>query len=105
MTPREAQVAWYSTVRREWLSGSEVDGAYWYENLRQTVWFASAVSALAESGHRFFVEASAHPVLQIGTRETLEESGGEAVSVGTLRRDDGGLRRLWASAAELWVRG
>ncbi|WP_171055593.1 type I polyketide synthase, partial [Nonomuraea sp. KC401] len=105
VAPREARVAWYSTVRRDWLSGMEADGAYWYENLRQTVWFASAVSALAESGHRFFVEASAHPVLQIGTRETLEESGGEAVSVGTLRRDDGGLRRLWASAAELWVRG
>ncbi|TDC97025.1 SDR family NAD(P)-dependent oxidoreductase [Nonomuraea deserti] len=105
VTPRETEVAWYSTVRREWLSGTEVDAAYWYENLRQTVWFAPAVSALAESGHRFFVETSAHPVSQIGTRETLEESGCEAVSVGTLRRDDGGLRRLWSSAAELWVRG
>ncbi|MEO3797854.1 SDR family NAD(P)-dependent oxidoreductase [Nonomuraea sp. B10E15] len=103
--PREAGVAWYSTVRRGWLAGTEVDAAYWYENLRQTVWFAPAVSALAEAGHRFFVEASAHPVLQIGMRETLEESGVEAVSVGTLRRDDGGLRRLWSSAAELWVRG
>ncbi|MEV4019629.1 type I polyketide synthase [Nonomuraea angiospora] len=105
VTPQTGEVAWYSTVRQCWLSGTEVDASYWYENLRQTVWFAPAVSELAGSGFRFFVEVSAHPVVQIGMREAVEEAGAEAVVVGTLRRDDGGLRRLWTSAAELWVRG
>ncbi|WP_342775977.1 SDR family NAD(P)-dependent oxidoreductase [Nonomuraea mesophila] len=105
VTPREAEVAWYSTVRREWLSGSEVDGAYWYENLRRTVWLEPSVGALAGQGFGAFVEVSAHPVLTMAVQESAERAGHEVTACGTLRRDDGGLRRLWASAAELWVRG
>ncbi|MBE1587065.1 type I polyketide synthase [Nonomuraea angiospora] len=99
--PRAGEVPWYSTVRQCWLTGSEVDAAYWYENLRRTVWLEPSVRALAEQGHGVFVEVSAHPVLTMAVQETVED----VVACGTLRRDDGGLRRLWTSAAELWVRG
>ncbi|MGP3937923.1 type I polyketide synthase [Nonomuraea sp. KM88] len=105
VTPREADVAWYSTVRREWLSGGEVDAAYWFENLRRTVWLEPSVGALVEQGFGVFVEVSAHPVLTMAVQETAERVGGEVVVCGTLRRDDGGLARLWSSAAELWVHG
>ncbi|MGP3966092.1 acyltransferase domain-containing protein, partial [Nonomuraea sp. 3N208] len=106
ISPRVCEVPWYSTVRETWLDGTEVDAAYWYENLRRTVWFGPAVGELAGGGFRFFVEVSAHPVVQIGMREVLEEAAAEAAVVcGTLRREEGGLRRLWASAAELWVHG
>ena len=38
--------------------------------------------------------------------ENLEGAGAEAGAVvGSLRRDDGGLDRFLANAAELWVRG
>uniref|UniRef100_UPI003D7516C0 type I polyketide synthase n=1 Tax=Nonomuraea jabiensis TaxID=882448 RepID=UPI003D7516C0 len=101
VTPQAGEVPWYSTVRQCWLTGSEVDAAYWYENLRRTVWLEPSVRALAEQGHGVFVEVSAHPVLLMAVQETVED----VVACGTLRRDDGGLRRLWTSAAELWVRG
>ncbi|MFF3441528.1 type I polyketide synthase [Streptosporangium sp. NPDC002721] len=107
VTPRGGAVPWYSTVRGCWLEGVEAGGAYWYENLRETVGFGPAVEALAGEGHRFFVECSAHPVLRIGVLESVEAAGvaDACVVVGSLRRDDGGLRRLWTSAAEVWVRG
>ncbi|MEV4362559.1 type I polyketide synthase [Nonomuraea sp. NPDC049625] len=101
VTPQTGEVPWYSTVRQCWLAGTEVDAAYWYENLRRTVWLEPSVRALAEQGHGVFVEVSAHPVLMMAVQETVED----VVACGTLRRDDGGLRRLWTSAAELWVRG
>ncbi|MGW2162063.1 type I polyketide synthase [Nonomuraea sp. NPDC001699] len=89
----------------EWLEGSELDAAYWCENLRRTVGFAPAIGQLLEQRHRVFVEVSPHPVLAIGVQECADEAGVEAVIAGTLRRDDGGLDRLLTSAAELFVRG
>ncbi|MFH8979371.1 acyltransferase domain-containing protein, partial [Streptomyces sp. NPDC017890] len=84
---------------------STLDAEYWYTNLRQTVRFEEATRALAEQGYRFFVEASAHPVLTVGVEQTLEDAGVDAAVLGTLRRDEGGLERFVMSLAEGWVRG
>nr|AXL06217.1 rifamycin polyketide synthase, type 1 [uncultured bacterium] len=95
-------VPFYSTVTGGWVEDADVlDGGYWYRNLRRQVRFGPAVAELVEQGHRVFVEVSAHPVLV----QPISELSDEAVVTGTLRREDGGLRRLLASAAELFVRG
>ncbi|MFI6117734.1 type I polyketide synthase, partial [Kitasatospora sp. NPDC051164] len=74
-------------------------------NLRTTVRFAEAVDALLADGYGTFVEVSAHPVLAMAVQDTAEAAGHDAVSVGTLRRGEGGPRRVLASLAEAWVRG
>ncbi|MEU6754719.1 polyketide synthase dehydratase domain-containing protein, partial [Spirillospora sp. NPDC046719] len=76
---------------------------YWYRNLRRQVRFADAVQALTEDGFRTFVEVSSHPVLVPSVQELVDER--TSVAAGTLRRDDGGLRRFLLSLAELQVRG
>ncbi|MFI0506990.1 SDR family NAD(P)-dependent oxidoreductase [Streptomyces albogriseolus] len=100
-------VPFYSTVTGEWVKDAGVlDGAYWYRNLRGQVGFGPAVTDLLSQGHRTFVEVSAHPVLVQPITEILDDGGDgtDAVVTGSLRRDDGGLRRLLASMAELFVR-
>ncbi|QKV76545.1 type I polyketide synthase [Amycolatopsis sp. Hca4] len=98
------ELPFYSTVTGEWVTDAGVlDGGYWYRNLRRQVRFGPAVAELIEQGHRVFVEVSAHPVLVQPINELVDDS--EAVVTGTLRREDGGLRRLLASAAELFVHG
>ncbi|WP_410606953.1 SDR family NAD(P)-dependent oxidoreductase [Amycolatopsis sp. lyj-109] len=98
------EIPFYSTVTGGWVEDAGVlDGGYWYRNLRRQVRFGPAVAELIEQGHRVFVEVSAHPVLVQPINELVD--GTEAVVTGTLRREDGGLRRLLASAAELFVRG
>ncbi|MBE8517722.1 SDR family NAD(P)-dependent oxidoreductase [Amycolatopsis sp. H6(2020)] len=94
-------IPFYSTVLGAWIEQAVVDGGYWYRNLRQQVRFGPSVADLAGLGHTVFVEISAHPVLV----QPLSEISDDAVVTGSLRRDDGGLRRLLASAAELFVRG
>ncbi|MEU4246183.1 type I polyketide synthase [Amycolatopsis sp. NPDC026612] len=94
-------IPFYSTVLGAWIEHAVVDAGYWYRNLRQRVRFGPSVAELAGRGHTVFVEISAHPVLV----QPLSEIGDDAVVTGSLRRDDGGLRRLLASAAELYVRG
>ncbi|MFF3859306.1 type I polyketide synthase [Streptomyces sp. NPDC002209] len=99
-------VPFYSTVTGTWVSDAEVlDGDYWYRNLRGQVGFGPAVADLLGQGHGVFVEVSAHPVLVQPITETVDTTEANVVVTGSLRREDGGLRRLFASMAELFVRG
>ncbi|RPF25307.1 acyl transferase domain-containing protein [Streptomyces sp. Ag109_G2-6] len=99
LDPRRADIPMYSTLTGELLDGTELDGGYWYRNLRNTVLFEQAVAAAVADGHRLFVESSPHPVLAVGLAEM------DVAAVGTLRRDEGGLPRLLTSLAEAWVNG
>ncbi|WP_435862582.1 type I polyketide synthase, partial [Streptomyces spectabilis] len=96
-------VPFYSTVTGSWVEDAgALDGAYWYRNLRGQVGFGPAVAELLAQGHGVFVEVSAHPVLVQPVSEAVDA---DAVVTGSLRREEGGLRRLLTSMAELFVRG
>ncbi|MFL6124178.1 acyltransferase domain-containing protein, partial [Actinophytocola sp.] len=100
------EIPFLSTVTGEWIRDACVlDGAYWYRNLRHQVRFGPAVAALLDGGHRVFVEVSAHPVLVQPITEIVDTTDADAVVTGSLRREDGGPRRLLTSMAELFVRG
>ncbi|MFI6588399.1 type I polyketide synthase [Embleya sp. NPDC050493] len=109
--PRSSAVPFYSTVTGGMLDTAELDAAYWYRNLRQTVELEQATRALLRDGHTVFVECSPHPVLLPALRDTVErrdpveQSGPAAVVAGSLRRSEGGPERFLASLAELHVRG
>ncbi|GCD99361.1 polyketide synthase [Embleya hyalina] len=106
IVPVSGSVPLWSTVTGDWLDTAGMDAEYWATNLRETVRFEEAVRGLAESGHGVFVETSPHPVLVAAIQETLEATtSGRSLVVGTLRRDQGGVRRLYTSLAEAWVRG
>ncbi|WP_420710324.1 type I polyketide synthase [Streptomyces sp. NRRL S-15] len=104
--PRRSDIPFYSTVHNRWMDTRELDADYWYRNLRGTVRMEEAIRALLAQGFGFFVEVSSHPVLVPAVQATAEDEVGGAVTVvGTLRRDDGGTRRLLTSLAGAWVRG
>ncbi|MCG8915895.1 SDR family NAD(P)-dependent oxidoreductase [Actinokineospora sp. PR83] len=106
ITARAPEVPFFSTVTGGWVRDAGVlDGGYWYRNLRGQVGFGAAVADLLDQGHGVFVELSAHPVLVQPVTEVADAAQVDTVVVGTLRRDDGGPRRLLASVAELFVRG
>ncbi|HEY4020752.1 MAG TPA: type I polyketide synthase, partial [Pseudonocardiaceae bacterium] len=93
-------VPFYSTVTGEWIQeAGVVDGDYWYRNLRNQVRFGPAVAELIGLRYGIFLEVSAHPVLV----QPIAEA--DVVVTGTLRREEGGPRRLLTSMAELFVRG
>ncbi|MFI9066200.1 type I polyketide synthase [Streptomyces sp. NPDC053429] len=100
ITPRRADIPFYSTVTAGLADTATLDAAYWYRNLRQPVRFEETVRSLVAKGFGTFVESSAHPVLTMGIQETADVLAG-----GSLRRDEGGLERFFISAAELFVRG
>ncbi|MEU9608127.1 type I polyketide synthase [Streptomyces sp. NPDC048057] len=106
VSARTPTIPFFSTVTGDWVSEAGVlDGAYWYRNLRGQVRFGPAVADLLRHGYGVFVEVSAHPVLVQPVTEAVDAVEADAVATGSLRREDGGLRRLLASMAELFVRG
>nr|WP_176572892.1 type I polyketide synthase [Streptomyces leeuwenhoekii] len=106
VTAQAPVVPFLSTVTGEWIGDAGVvDGAYWYRNLRQQVRFGPAVADLLGQGYSVFVEVSAHPVLVQPISEIVDRTGTDVVVTGSLRRDDGGLRRLLTSLADLFVHG
>ncbi|WP_307791424.1 type I polyketide synthase, partial [Streptomyces actuosus] len=106
LRPRPADTPFRSSVTGDWLDeDTALDAAYWYTNLRETVRFEEAVRGLLAAGHRTFIEVSPHPVVAFGLRETVEDAEADAVVLGTLRRDQGGLDRFLTSLAEAHAQG
>ncbi|MFJ9626143.1 type I polyketide synthase [Streptomyces sp. NPDC101175] len=106
VTPRQGSLPLYSTVTASLADPAELDGAYWYRNIRQTVRFAPVVRDLVQEGYTLFVEVSPHPVLTNSIQDTVDEADATGIAVTeTLRRDHGGLDRFLASAAVAHVRG
>ncbi|WP_046722666.1 type I polyketide synthase [Streptomyces xiamenensis] len=105
VAPRTPTVPFYSTVTGELLDTTVLDADYWYRNMREPVLFQPALEALARRHHRVFLEVSAHPVLTMGVQETVEQTGGEVMATGSLRRDHGGLDQFLSSVATLFVNG
>ncbi|MCK9904758.1 acyltransferase domain-containing protein, partial [Frankia sp. Cpl3] len=112
VNPQVGAVAMWSTVTGGPVDPGELDGDYWYRNLRSTVRFGPVVDSLVAAGHRTFVEVSTHPVLTAAVTQAAEAADvtgaagvHETVAVGSLRRDDGGVRRLAVNAAQLWAKG
>ena len=103
--PRSVDTPFLSTVTGNWLDTAELDGEYWYRNLRQTVQLEQATRTLLDQDYRLFVEVSPHSVLAMGVQETAEAAGDEAVTVGSLRRGEGGLDQFVASLAQAYAQG
>nr|WP_281250066.1 type I polyketide synthase [Streptomyces monashensis] len=105
ITPREADIPFRSSLTGDWLDTTELGADYWYTNLRETVRFEDAVRGLIAAGHRTFIEVGPHPVLAVGLRDTLDAAGADGAVLGSLRRDQGGLRQFLGALAEAHVHG
>jgi polyketide synthase 12 len=108
VAPRAGEVPFYSTVTAGLLDTAELDAAYWFRNVRETVLFEQTVRALLESGRCTFVEVSPHPVLSFAVQEgvdAMHEEGRDDGVLGTLRREESTTERFTVSLAEVWVRG
>ncbi|MEV0440587.1 type I polyketide synthase [Streptomyces spectabilis] len=107
--PRPATVPFHSTVTGEPIDTTALDATYWVDNLRHTVQFHRTVDRLLASGHTTYIEMSPHPVLTIGIQETADAAadtvGRDALTVESLRRNEGGVGRFLTAVAEAHAHG
>ncbi len=108
VSPSVSKTTFYSTVTAEPLSTALLDTNYWYRNVREPVRFEAAMQRLLADGYRRFIEISPHPTLSIAMEEIIEHEsfdGDKPLVLGSLRRGEGGPRRMHASLAQAWVAG
>lgn len=77
----------FSTVTGNQADESLFDADYWWDNVRQPVWFAKAVAGLVDLGHMVFLEISAHPVLKASVEDCLKERQVHGDTVFSLERN------------------
>ena len=107
ISPVTGEVPFHSTLTGERIDTAELGPEYWYRNLREPVRLEPVVRALIEAGTQTFVEVGPHPVLGFAVQETIDAGArpGEVAAIGTLRREDAGLRRFALSLAEAHAAG
>lgn len=73
--PQRLQIPMLSTVTLKRCEGPELDGMYWYRNLRERVQLYGAVVELLRDGCETLVEVSPNPVVQPAVSEVIRERG------------------------------
>ncbi|WP_128382158.1 type I polyketide synthase [Streptomyces cavernae] len=105
LKPSTSSVAFYSTVTADRFDTAGADAEYWFRNLREPVEFAATAELMMTRGFSVFIEVSPHPVLAMALRDVAEAADSPVVTVGSLRRDEGGLGRCYRSLAEAFTAG
>ena len=105
MSPRPAQIPFYSAVTGTLTDTTTLDAAYWYDNLRQPVQFHQVITTALTAGHRLFLEASPHPVLTPAITDTIDTAQATATAAGTLRRNQPGPAQFTTAIATVHAHG
>ncbi len=103
--PRAATVPFLSTVTGEACSGRELDGDYWWRNVRHSVLFADAMRYLAIRNVRVVLEIGPHPVLAFAINECFQAAGRSVETLPSLQRDRDDMECLLGSIGRLYGLG
>lgn len=101
--PRSASLPLYSTVTGTRIDGRGVDASYWWQNVRATVLFASALSQMIQDGYSVFIELSPHPVLASSINELLTQQGQTGTVLPSLRRKEEDRTTMLGSLGSLYT--
>ncbi|MFJ8577835.1 SDR family NAD(P)-dependent oxidoreductase [Micromonospora sp. NPDC093277] len=103
--PVAGTVPLLSTVQVGLLGGTELDAAYWVENLCRPVLFADAMRQAFDDGITHVVEVSPHPVLTPAVEQLAAERAEPVAVLSTLRRDNGTAEDMARALARSYVAG
>ncbi|MEO0331659.1 MAG: type I polyketide synthase, partial [Bacteroidota bacterium] len=101
-----AQIPLYSTVTGKQEDGLHLVSEYWYQNVREPVYFTDALAQMADDGFDTFIEIAPHPVLTIGANDLLKSKNiKNAFIVPSLRRKEDEALIMKGSLGMLYTQG
>lgn len=83
----------------------QVNGEYWWQNVRQSVRFSDAMESLAETGIAVAIEIGPHPVLAYSINECFQASKKSIRSIPSLNRQQDDLQCIAKSLGSLYSFG
>lgn len=103
--PMKSKVILYTTADGEYSDGSNLDNIYWWNNVRNTVYFAKAMTKILNEGYQNFIEIGPHSVLANSIKELASEQDKEILVEPTLRRKEAEMDRVYLTYCKLYVAG
>ncbi|MEM9675211.1 MAG: SDR family NAD(P)-dependent oxidoreductase [Bacteroidota bacterium] len=106
LEPSEAKTPLYSTVTGKRENGFHLTSGYWYQNVREPVYFTDALAQMADDGFDTFIEIAPHPVLTIGANDLLKSKDvKQAFIVPSLRRKEDEALTIKGALGMLYTQG
>ncbi|MGF1637579.1 MAG: beta-ketoacyl synthase N-terminal-like domain-containing protein, partial [Cyclobacteriaceae bacterium] len=106
LKPKKAEIPLYSTVTGKQESGEHLLSEYWFQNVREPVYFTDAIQSMIDDGFDTFIEVAPHPILSTGVNEMFEVNKiGNGLIIPSLRRGDNEAITMRQSLGMLWVNG
>jgi acyl transferase domain-containing protein len=100
--PQTPIIPLWSTVTGEKVDRPELNEMYWWQNMRQPVFFAASMNKLAEAGYDLFLEISPHPVLAGSISECFISQNRQATVLTSIRRKEAERQIMLTSLAALY---
>ncbi len=105
IAPQKTKINFVSTVTGDIAPGDQLDGSYWWRNIRQPVQFERAIGSIRQLGIDVFVEVGPHAVLRGYINECLKTGPKPGRALPTLMRGDGSSERVFAAASQVMLAG
>ena len=87
LKPQKSAISLYSTVTGLQESGLHLTNEYWYKNVRDTVYFISAIEKMIADGFNYFIEIAPHPILGAGVNDMLSLAKKDGYIISSLSRN------------------
>jgi polyketide synthase 12 len=103
--PRRAEIPLFSTVTGDQVEGPELDAAYWWRNVRETVRFADAFRRVLTRAPGAVLEIGPHPVLASAIDEALADRTDDIVRLASMHRKESQREYLFTALGHRYAAG
>jgi acyl transferase domain-containing protein/acyl carrier protein len=101
----EASIPLYTTGTGQIADGTELDAGYWWQNVRNPVYFAKAMTEILAADYNLFIEVGPHPVLAGSITELAWDLKKEIRVFPSIKRKEDEAAVLFNTYAKLYVGG
>ncbi len=105
LQPAEAKIDLYSTVTGKKEDGLHLVSEYWYNNVREPVYFSNAMNQMLEDGYDLFIEIGPHPALSVGAQELFQKKKSNASIFPSIKRKEAEKLRFLQTLGAIYTKG
>lgn len=105
LKPQKAAIDLYSTVTGKKEDGLHLVSEYWYNNVREPVYFSNALDAMLDDGYDLFIEIGPHPALSVGAQDLFEKKQINASIFPSIKRKESEKLRFLQTLGALYGKG
>ena len=105
INPKRSKIPFVSTVTGGVLVGDQLDGEYWWRNVRESVLFAPGLADLIRGGEDLFIELGPHPILASSIDECLSAQSKSGAVFHSLKRKTDESEEMLRNLSALHIHG